>query len=651
MRHAARAALLLTFIASLAACGGGGTGSEDETDTVTEPPSDSSQQNPPQVPPGNTPPPPPTPPGGQTPSDPPHWTPPPPPIDPPPDDPEHRGFTTVNDETWDDTAVRKVLHTFALGGQATDEQIRTWADMSPRSAITEMLTFGEHNAKLSPVGPEDLDRLDTRDGTLYGLSAFWSSDDPANGVPEERRDLFVINDRLAEIWAKAATSRGLNPFRHRIGLWETNYHLAVNLDAGVNRAQIARYYEDILAALAAGSPYQDVLTTAALSAAVATQYGHRHNVYSNGACECNEDFAREYFQLFFGILGEDDPSYHETVTIKDMAAALTDMEVPSEDSHLLDYVIFGTANHYPGTLDILHEQIDGTTARERVEALSPLAIQYPESLDNLPVMIVSGLADDAMTETKAKQIREAWADMAQKDLLEFLRDYAVSTLFHKSDRTKFWTSPERHLIITNVITVKNEEGDLDLYNVDGFEADGVKVFEPLHNVFGNQSGEDAADSSDVIRSHLNRVMDDEWRYRRGSVEKYGTTWTKDWSALVPRTGNGTYVVRDVAAWLWQRFIADGLKNFGALEQAYTYALLATDSDFNELAAPNDLDHVFTSEELANDDDLAALIESLAGETMQLDSADAEDRLEAHERLGQAINFIAGTPYVFAEEGR
>jgi hypothetical protein len=309
-----------------------------------------------------------------------------------------------------------VLHTFALGGQATDDQIRAWADMPPKSAIVEMLTFDEHNAKLSPVGPEDTDRLDTRDGTLYGLSGFWTSDDPANGVPEARRDEFEIDNHLQELWAMAATNRGLNPFRHRVGLWETNYHLAVNLERRCQQTSGCAVLRRYSQRARVRRPYQEVLSTAALSAAVATQYGHRHNRYRNDVCECNEDFAREYFQLFFGILGEDDPDYHETVTIKDMAAALTDMDVPSENGLAADYVIFGTAEHYPGTLQILRASIDGTTAQERVEALSPIAIQHTESLSSLPVKIVSDLADDAMTDTKARQIREAWADMPEKNL-------------------------------------------------------------------------------------------------------------------------------------------------------------------------------------------------------------------------------------------
>ena len=651
MRNAAHAALvLLLVVVNLTACGGGGGGGSGDEDDGSDPAAQSNPPNnppPPPPPPPNTPPP--TPPG----SDPSPTTPPgsyPTPWDQtPPGWDTATGFTTVSDEEWDETAVRKVLQTFALGAQTTDEQIDEWAAMSPEAAIGQMLTFDHHNTRLSPVGPTDTDELDQRDGTLNGLSAFWTSNDPANGVPGERRESFEITNDLSQLWAKAATSRGLNPFRHRMGMWETNYHLSVNLDAGVNKQQISKYYDDILDAHASGAPYADVMTTAALSAAVATQYGHRTNRYRDGVCECNEDFGREYFQLFFGILGEYDPVYHETVDIKHMAAALTDMEVPIVDQQLQDYVIFGTDEHYPYTLELLNALNAGETALERVEMLSPITIEHPESLLNLPVMIVSSLADDAMTDEKATTIRKTWVDMPEKNLLDFVRAYAISTTFHDADRIKYWTSPERYLILANAVTLTNEEGDVDLYNVDGFEDDGLQIFKPIHNVFGSQTGKDAAESPDVFRNQLNRVMDDEWRYRRGELDTYGRHWVKDWSGLAPRTG-GDYVVSDVAEWLWERIVADGLRNFGSLERAYVYALLATNSDFAMIADPDYPDHVYTSDELEGLQ-LAALVDDLGNETMSLDSANSDDRLEANERLGQAINFITGTPFVFVQEGR
>ncbi|MFO1436412.1 MAG: hypothetical protein U1F34_08755 [Gammaproteobacteria bacterium] len=52
---------------------------------------------------------------------------------------------SVSDATWDETAVRKVLQIFAYGGQATDAQITTWANMKPADAIKQMLTLGTTN--------------------------------------------------------------------------------------------------------------------------------------------------------------------------------------------------------------------------------------------------------------------------------------------------------------------------------------------------------------------------------------------------------------------------------------------------------------------------------------------------------------------------
>lgn len=49
--------------------------------------------------------------------------------------------TGFGSDFWTETAVRKVLHVFAYGGQASDAQISTWAEMAPRDAIQQMLTL------------------------------------------------------------------------------------------------------------------------------------------------------------------------------------------------------------------------------------------------------------------------------------------------------------------------------------------------------------------------------------------------------------------------------------------------------------------------------------------------------------------------------
>lgn len=565
------------------------------------------------------------------------------------------GFDTVSDVLWDETAVRKVLHTFAYGGQATDAQIRQWANMSPRRAIVQMLTFDQHNPMLSPVGPADYDRLDTRNGTLAGLAQFWASSDPANGVygpHRERYDLFGTYGQLDLIWTRAANSRGLNPFRQKIGLWETNYHLATNMEV-VPRRVMARYYDSILGALEAGLSYRDVLATAAKSAAVAVQYGHYKNVFVNGVCQCNEDFAREYHQLFFGILGSAEPGYHETISIKNTASSLTDMRVDRDvvNGGFVDEVVFGTERHAPGVLEIIHAGIAGSDAAQRLDELSRIAIDHPESLDHLPVMIISGLADDNLNDAKIGRIRLAWQSMSEKNLLDYLRAYAISTLFHDASRVKYRTSIDRHLLVANLITLNNEEAYLDLYSpIYGYQAEDVKAFYPTHNVFGGQTGEESSSSSDIFRNNYARVTQDATRFQLASASKYERTWTKDWSSVIPRSDAG-YVVRNVAEWLWQRFVADGLKNFGPLERAHLYALLGSGMDLAYLLNPNAANRIITAAEVQSDPVVSAAVNELAQRTMTLDSTTSSQRIKANQRIGQAINFIVGTPFMFAEEGR
>jgi hypothetical protein len=56
-------------------------------------------------------------------------------------------------------------------------------------------------------------------------------------------------------------------------------------------------------------------------------------------------------------------------------------------------------------------------------------------------------------------------------------------------------------------------------------------------------------------------------------------------------------------------------------------------------------------ELETEPALIALVDSLAGQILALDSIDTDDRRDANERIGRAINFIAATPYIFVQEGR
>ncbi|MEM7280871.1 MAG: DUF1800 family protein [Pseudomonadota bacterium] len=575
------------------------------------------------------------------------------------------GFNTVSDAAWDETAVRKVLQVFAYGGQATDAQITSWANMPAWDAIQQMLTFEEHNPLLSPVRISNSDGLDDRSATLRGLVDFWSSDNPSNTIDPSLRALYVL---APVAWYKAAMSRGLNPFRHRIGLFETNYHMSVNMTIGVTSDQVIAYYDGITESLESGLPYQQVLANAALSAAVARQYGHFTNQWIDGVCYCNEDFAREYHQLFFGILGEYDTTYHETVAIKNTAAALTDIRLQFDTTQMdfVDFVTFGTEYHAPGPLDILNSSITGVNADERIQQLSNVAINQQESLDNLPVLFIEGLADDNMTDAKRTRIREAWNDMPQKDLLRFLRAYAVSDLFHSADRFKFFTSIDRYFVMTNGVTHSNVEANSELYTpFDGLQDEGVIAFSPRYNVFGAQTSLDAAESTSVFRTNFNRVTREHYRYRIPVSNNFGPSFTKDWSSVMSASDTGGYRVDGVTEYLWQRFVADGLKNLGTLERAHIYAFLAYDADLvyavnrSEILSqgldPDDLslydfDRVITQADLETDPALQSLLDELAAMTLDLNDTNDSLRQQANVKVGSAVNFIVATPYMFAQEG-
>ncbi|NNM20331.1 MAG: DUF1800 family protein [Gammaproteobacteria bacterium] len=588
---------------------------------------------------------------------------PPPDPDPDPDDsgsntggtpPAYKNlFTPVSDATWDETAVRKVLHTFAYGGQTSDAQVQAWAGMAPEFAIAQMLTFDEHNTRLSAPVIGDTDGLASRGGTLRELAAFWASNDPANGVVPERRESYAISNfsgTLSLVWQRAALSRGLNPFRHKIGFWETNYHMAVNRRAVPNNAML-RYYDDIMAAHEAGLPYQQVMAVAAKSAAAALQYGHRTNRYRNGECDCNEDFAREYHQLYFGILGASDPDEHENVTIKETAKAFTDMVVYfDQQTGFTDAVDFGNFYHPDGPLQILGESITGSTAAERIDQMVEVSIAHPESLANLPVMIISDLADDNLDVTRRVAIRRAWNSMSNKNLLDFLRGYAISTIFHDASRIKHLNSIDRHLLLSNLTALNNREQYLNIY-YPRHAVEDVQVFFPTHDVFGTQKGMEAASSDLVFRTNHGEVTGSAWRYRSPYGENYGVAWEKDWAAAAPRAANGTFNVKQVAEWLWQRYLADGLKNFRYLERAHVYALLGSNYDLAYLLDPDNPERSITSVDVLSEPAILDLVADLSSRTLLLDSVNSDERYAANRRIGMAINFIVGTPYIFAQEGR
>ncbi len=523
------------------------------------------------------------------------------------------GLNRLTRGEWNERAVRKVLKIFAFGGHALDGQIQAWADMDAVDAIAEMLNFDKHNFKLSPLAQgetyRDTEQIAGNEEDDIGLFTNFSTHigEATSNIPLPvgvREQYSLTGFNFDDGFGRMVTVRGLNPFRQKIGFWETNYHLAVNLDVGVTRAQVAKYYDVIMQAHEDGLRYYQVLGEAAKSAAVAFQYGHRFNEWDedSGECLCNDDFGRELHQLFYGIFGVDDPD-HEEITIPETAKMLTDMRVDYQTGGFPVVVDFQTDDHHIGDVFIFPNYevpgagrfaISGSDAAQKIDNLMPISMQHPESLRNLPVMIISVLADDNLSESDRNQLRSAWAAMGvNRTLLDFIHAYAVSDLFHSPSQRKFFTSHERALYMAN----KNNIDNLEAYFGGGNFNDGRagrtvggiieddaagEFFRPLNNVFGGQTGAEASDSALIFENNYNELTDDEF-FMRDNVEcddcelaSNGTTsaWEKKWATVLPKRADGNFYVADVAEWLWNHTVGN-FDNFTELERAHLYALLGT----------------------------------------------------------------------------
>lgn len=497
---------------------------------------------------------------------------------------------------WNEKAVRKTLKIFAFGGSPTDSQIRQWASMPAKLAIREMLNFSQHNLQLAPFarGEEYRDILNLP-GTFESYLNFISSD--ASNLPtptgDHRRYRGVGQYLMEQSFGGFTTARGLNPFRQRIGFWETNYHLAVNLDAQVERDQLVLYYDSIMQAHEQGLPYKDVMGTAAKSAAIAMQYGHRRNRWDvdEQRCYCNDDFAREIHQLFYGIFGSTDPN-HEDGTIRETAKMLTGMEVRyvNDDEGFADVVTMRPENHHTQSLTILGQSISGANANQKIDALMPISMQHPESLQNLPIMIIETLADDKLTDSKKSLLRQSWASLGvNRKLLDYIHAYAISNLFHSPTQFKYLTSFERAFYKANKFNIENIESFYDYYwrGEVGFQTPRVylddnanQVFRPLHNVFGGQTSIEASDSAVAFEKNFNRSAPTlTWQFNgyfkvRCDTCNAGREWQKDWTKVIPQQANG-YPADYVAKWLWNHVVGS-LDKYSTLERAHLLSILATD---------------------------------------------------------------------------
>lgn len=605
-------------------------------------------------------------------------------VDPHPDSP-----VAISDAAWDDTAVRHVLHTFAYGSRATDDQIAAWSDLPPDQAIEQILTFEPNNPLLAPPGTRQLPPRLADLQTLLG-------GDEDNPMRWDRRRFFATLNtdaagntssfsrrNLQRTWIHAATSGGSNAFLHRTAFFLSNYQMA--LRASVATPGILRsYYDQFIDDLIARESMTDIITTAAKSAAVAKRYGHNDNRFNNanGDFSGNDDFAREYFQLFFRLLGEtEDVRYHENVTIKNNSRLLTGFAVDrrpnaygsvSLQDRLVAPIDFSdhfdgeghyrrnATRHHAACLEILREQICGPTGAAKLDALGPVVRDHPEVLANLPVYIVSHFADDRIDAEEARVIRRAWIE-AGDDLLEFLRSYAISTVFHSPARTKQLSTFDRNLILLSRILVDDDEVYLGRELTDSviapMERQGGTVFEPAKAVFGGQTGAEAALNPGILKDAFETSLGTagvfaklETTYAPQPGEAAAASWQKDWGKVVPDHDKSASTI---GHWLWQRLVADNGENFDAVAEAQVLSFLARGSDFGTVAAdvtglPSTAH--YTVGDIAGSAELTALIDDLGSEPLELWSADPDTRRDANRRMNLAVNFIAVLPFAFAIEG-
>jgi len=286
---------------------------------------------------------------------------------------------------------------------------------------------------------------------------------------------------------------------------------------------------------------------------------------------------------------------------------------------------------------------------EEIAELGNGRYHFTDQAANLPVIFARGLADDNLDDEKIEEIRAIWAGLEPKDLLTFLRKYAISTTFHNPTRVKYWSSIDRLLIISNLLTLNNRESYLGYYHPESaLKNEGIEIFRPLYNVFGHQTGQEASDDPSIFKEAYNNSIDRYWSFTRSESQE--DNWRKEWETVVPSGEDGTYQVRDVAEWLWNRFVADGLTNFGTLERAYVYSFLGSGRDFGYFVDPTDATRTYTEDDINVDPVLQERLQDLAISTVHLESDDPNKRNAAQYRVGLAVSFIVATPYVFAQEG-
>ncbi|HMZ62262.1 MAG TPA: hypothetical protein PL048_26055, partial [Leptospiraceae bacterium] len=137
-------------------------------------------------------------------------------------------------------------------------------------------------------------------------------------------------------------------------------------------------------------------------------------------------------------------------------------------------------------------------------------------------------------------------------------------------------------------------------------------------------------------------------------------YRKPFDLIIPKGSDGKWRVKQVAEWLWNRFIGDGNLNMGNLERAHLYALLGSGYDLNYFMAKDKKDSTINTtsygygdsgtNDIALSTELKTKIDDAGVAVMTLDDTGTKGD-EARTRVGLAIDFIIALPFMFVQEGK
>lgn len=158
-----------------------------------------------------------------------------------------------------------------------------------------------------------------------------------------------------------------------------------------------------------------------------------------------------------------------------------------------------------------------------------------------------------------------------------------------------------------------------------------KINIPAKGVFGNFTGLDIKDNSDIFATILNNSI---------NLAFNNIYPNQDFSNIIDENVNDD--IKDISEFLWNRFNGDNLKNFGSTERIQLYSILAYGKDYNSFAN--------IEKNISNDDIETSFKISNDYFNMEKLSIYHENNVTVNTKISNAIHFILALPYNLYEEG-